>query len=98
METKANQAADEKDSEVTPNFRHKKKFIEEELKRKAALKVTSEHLEIVNEPHNKKGGKVRLVKVMSNGNVHRLWLGRQKQLKEYIAKWVKAGKKTMSAA
>lgn len=91
---------EKEDSEITPNFRQKKKFVDEAAKRKASLSVSSEHLEIVNEPHNKKGGKVRLVKVLSNGNIHRTWVGRQKiaPVALYIEQWKKAGKKVLSAA
>ncbi len=90
-----NQAPEDKDLEVTPQHRHKQKLIEAEAKRKKQRKVVEQFLEIISDHHNPKGGKVRLCKRMSNGNLHRHYLGREKQVADIMAKYKAQGMKVI---
>jgi hypothetical protein len=79
---KANQAHEDK--EITPQALHKRKLIAQDEARRQSVKVVEEYIEIISDHYNQKGGKVRLCKKMSNGNFHRLYIGREKQCKEYL--------------
>jgi hypothetical protein len=95
METKVNQARTKEveDLEVTPQHLHKKKLIEEAAKRRESNPVTEEYIELISDHQHKYGAKVRLVKRTKNGNVHRIYLGRYKHMKDHLDKWQKDGKK-----
>lgn len=94
MNQDANQAKhSEDDNEVTPQHKHRKKIIAETEERKANQKQAEISYELVpSKTPSNKGGKVRKVIRMQNGNVHRLYMGREKQLKELIAKAKKEGR------
>lgn len=82
------QAAQETESN---KFKLQKKLIEEEKKRKEKAIVVKEWLEIVRLPLSKHGDKVRLVKLMENGNKHRIYLGKTKQIPEQLEEYKKRG-------
>jgi hypothetical protein len=93
MENKANQA--KIDPEVTPQHLHRKKLIEEDEKRRDSNPIIEEWYELISDHQNKKGAKVRHCKKTKNGNVHRIYLGRYKDMKDHLEKWQKAGKKIL---
>ena len=94
MTNPANQAPQQQqESESTPQHQHKRRLIEEAERRKKESKVIDTFIEVVADQVNPKGGKVRLCKRMKNGNLHRLYLGREKQCKDLIAKYKSNGVK-----
>ena len=88
MSNKVNQAQtlDEKDLEITPQARHKQKLIEEQESRKKNLKRVDEWYEIYPDTNHKNGGKVSHCIRLSNGNLHRLYMGREKQVADILRK------------
>lgn len=76
----------------TPQFEHRKKMIEAEAKRKKENIVTADWIEIVPNPHSKKGGKVLKVVQMKSGAKYRTFIGHAKQCAEVLAAAKKAGK------
>lgn len=82
-----NQVLDSADTEISPQVRHKRKLLKEEEERKKRKKVVQTFLEVVSDRNHPKGGKVRLVRKMNNANVHRTYIGREKQLKKLIAEY-----------
>jgi hypothetical protein len=64
--------------EGSPLYKHRKKLIIEEAKRKKNSVVVDEWTEYAHSNHDK-GGKCYLKKRMKNGNVHCLYLGRLKR-------------------
>lgn len=85
------------DTEITPQHKHKQKLIKDESKRKKSAKVAEQYLEVISDHQHKKGGKIRLVKRMVNGNVHRSYVGREKQpeVKLLLAKYKAQGLKVL---
>lgn len=68
----------------SPEYKHKKKLINQEIARKKNSVVVQEWIEIIRNPTSTKGDKVCLVKRMNNGNKHRLYLGKTKQIPEQL--------------
>jgi hypothetical protein len=81
--------------EDTPQNRHMKKLIEEQSKQKAENKVVSEWYEIMPDLKHKRGGKVKICKKMTNGNVHKLYIGRITDCSDVLANAKKSGKKVI---
>lgn len=75
----------------TPEYKHRKKLLEQEKKRKASNRVEKEWYELTPNKLSKKGGKVALVQKMKNGTVYRTLVGHEKQCAELIAKAKKDG-------
>ena len=71
--------ANQADNETTPQYRQKKKYIEQEKKRKNSLRVTHTWVELTPDKTHKFGGKVVLRRQLNNGNVHTIYLGREKK-------------------
>lgn len=61
--------------EGSDQYKHKKKLLREDAKRKKNAIVVEEWIEVQKDA-SKKGEKVRLKKRMKNGNVHTFYLGR----------------------
>lgn len=95
MIPKANQALDEKDLEITPQARQRQKISVEHAEHKKNAKVVEKYLEVISDHQHKKGGKVRLCQRMNNGNLHRLYLGREKQVATLLEKYKKQGLKVV---
>lgn len=72
--------------EGSPAWKHKKKLLEQEAKRKKGSVVTEQWIETQKDA-SKKGEKVRLKKRLKNGNVHTFYLGR----------YLKGGKEAIQA-
>ena len=64
--------------EGSPQYKHTKRLIQEEKRRKKSSVVVEQWIEVHVDHRHTKGGKVRLFKKMNNGNTHSLYLGRYK--------------------
>ncbi len=94
MESKVNQAKE--DAEVAPpQHTHRKKLAAEAEARAHSNPVVEEWLDIVSDHQNRKGGKVRHCTRTKNKNIHRQYMGRHKDLKEFLEVWQKSGKKIL---
>lgn len=92
------QAKRNEDAEITPQYTHRKRLIEEEEERNKETVVKEEYYEIISDHQHKKGGKVRhCIRTTSskrNGTMlHRIYLGRYKDLKDHLDRLAKEGKK-----
>ena len=90
--SKENQAMQ---TEIVPQHEHKRKLIAETEERKKNNPVIQTFIKVMPDNH-KKGGKVRLLKRMKNGNVHSLYLGRYHQVTDLLAKFKEKGIKIIS--
>lgn len=84
----ANQAEEKKltDAEITAQHKHQEKILKQDALRKKKNTVSEEWVEIRRDSLHKKGGKVSIAKRMKNGNVHRMYLGREKQVSDIVGK------------
>lgn len=83
----------ETDTEVTPHFVHRNKVIKEDNERKEKTKVVEEYYELISDHQHRRGAKVRHCFKTNSGNLHRIYLGRYKDLKDHLDRLQKEGKK-----
>lgn len=81
----------EKDS-TTPEYRHRKKLLEEQLARKKENVATDTWYEHLPNARSKKGGKVYQLTRMKNGSKYRVLIGHASQCEQILKDARKSGK------
>lgn len=75
----------------TPHQEHKLAWAKKDAARKKATSVKAEWIEVEPNKTHKKGGKVVRRTLLSNGNVHTYYLGREKQVSEILNEYKAKG-------